>query len=161
MEPLAHLAWAPPLLCAQARLHPVRSFQALSQRQSFLAHRSGAKAAGKDGFLAGRTCLHACRGLPALPISVLVVGRARTPCARSYWYVAKLLERSGRDSQDRAPIENARNRRCCSAGRRRFDRRSIGGSAAKKPAENRSRRKRQAGSHRIEPAHCCNRSQRS
>src|SRR6266478_5538811 len=51
LESLAHLAWAPSLLRAQAGVQPVRSFQALSERKSFLAHRSGAKTAGHDGFV--------------------------------------------------------------------------------------------------------------
>lgn len=52
LEPLAHLARAPPLLRAQARLQPVRSFQTLSEREAFLAYRSGAKLAGDEAFLA-------------------------------------------------------------------------------------------------------------
>src|SRR5712691_8897849 len=65
LESLAHLARAPSLLRAQAGVQPVRSFQALSQRKSFLAHRSGAKTAGKGGFLAVVPAHAACRGLPA------------------------------------------------------------------------------------------------
>jgi membrane carboxypeptidase/penicillin-binding protein PbpC len=38
------LAWAPPLLRAQAGLQPVRSIQALSQRQDLPAHWQGAEA---------------------------------------------------------------------------------------------------------------------
>jgi len=35
LEPLAYLAWPPPLLCAQAGLQPVRGFPTLPKRQSF------------------------------------------------------------------------------------------------------------------------------
>src|SRR5215467_12285086 len=52
LESLAHLARAPSLLCAQARLQPVRSFQALSERESLPAHRSGTKAARNERTLA-------------------------------------------------------------------------------------------------------------
>jgi len=71
LESLAHLAWAPSLLRAQAGVQPVRSFQVLSQRENLPAHRSGAKTAGKGGFLAVVPAHAACGGLPALPISVL------------------------------------------------------------------------------------------
>src|SRR6266568_6840890 len=62
LESLAHLARAPSLLRAQAGLQPMRSFQALSERQSFVAHRSGAKTARNDGFVAVVITHAACRG---------------------------------------------------------------------------------------------------
>ena len=43
LESLAHLARPPPLLCAKAGLQSVRSFQVMSQRQSFPANRPGAE----------------------------------------------------------------------------------------------------------------------
>ena len=52
-------------------------FQALSERQSFVAYRSGAKTPGKVRLLSLVHAHAACRGLPALPISVFIVGRAR------------------------------------------------------------------------------------
>src|SRR4029453_14999475 len=41
LEPLAYLAWPPPLLRAQAGLQPVRGFPVVSERQNFPANRSG------------------------------------------------------------------------------------------------------------------------
>ena len=44
LESLAHLARPPPLFYAQTGLQPVRSFQVMSKRQNFPAHRPGTEA---------------------------------------------------------------------------------------------------------------------
>src|SRR4029079_1487719 len=105
LESLAHLAWAPPLLCAQAGLQPVRSVQALSQREDLPTHWQRAEASRKCLNLRVATAKIATH-LRTFAIAVLILLTANAFAATNAPELQQLQDqlKKAQDAEDKPAI---------------------------------------------------------